>query len=324
VASADLLRLPPLTDVAEVGAAISATTEATLDAALQVARAEHPDAPPVAVIAMGRLGGAEVGYGSDADVLFVTDDTDVAAATALVERLRTLLAAPSAADPPLQLDADLRPEGRKGPLVRSLGAYRSYYARWSSPWEAQALLRARFVAGDAGLGAAFERLADEVRYPAGGLPPSAVAEIRRVKGRVDAERLPRGADPATHTKLGRGGLSDIEWTVQLLQLQHGADVPALRTPRTLSAIEAARTAGLLAEQDAAALSGAWRLASAVRNAIMLVRDRPGDQLPGSGPLLTAVGRALGYPAGFVPGELVDDYRRSARHARRVVERVFYG
>jgi glutamate-ammonia-ligase adenylyltransferase len=151
-----------------------------------------------------------------------------------------------------------------------------------------------------------------------------LTEIRRIKARVDAERLPRGADPATHTKLGRGGLADIEWTVQLLQLAHGAAVPGLRTPRTLDALEAAASAGLMTEVQAETLATAWRFATHVRNALMLVRDKPEDQLPHGGHALQALGRAMGYPAGFEPGQLVDDYRRTARRARRVVEDLFYG
>jgi glutamate-ammonia-ligase adenylyltransferase len=148
-------------------------------------------------------------------------------------------------------------------------------------------------------------------------------EIRRLKGRIDSERLPRGADPTTHTKLGRGGLADIEWTVQLLQLDHGHDVPGLRTTRTITALEAAREAQLLTDPQCEALAAAWRFATRARNALMLVRDKPGDQLPTVGSELVAVGRVLGYPAGSDPGQLVDDYRRAARRARRVVEAVFY-
>jgi glutamate-ammonia-ligase adenylyltransferase len=208
--------------------------------------------------------------------------------------------------------------------VRSLASYERYYARWSSAWEAQALLRARPVAGDADLGARFVAMIDPVRYPAGGLAAADLVEIRRLKGRVDAERLPRGADPTLHTKLGRGGLADIEWTVQLLQLAHGAVEPGLRTTSTLDALSAAVGAGLIEPGQAEALSAAWRLATRVRNALMLVRDRPEDQLPTVGTPLVAVGRVLGYRAGFDPGQLVDDYRRAARRARRVVEDVFYG
>jgi glutamate-ammonia-ligase adenylyltransferase len=333
IAFADLLgRL----DVTEVGDAITATADATLDVGLQVAAATVArnlgmERLPIrlAVIAMGRLGGQEAAYASDADVMFVyestgpAEDADATLAHAVAERMRALLAAPSG-DPPLKVDADLRPEGRNGALVRSLSSYAQYYARWSAPWEAQALLRARFVVGDAQLGAGFIRLIDPVRYPVGGLTPEQLTEIRRIKGRIDAERLPRGADPATHTKLGRGGLADIEWTVQLLQLSHGAAVPGLRTTRTLQALEAAVAAELLSAADAQALADAWRMATRVRNAIMLVRSKAEDQLPRSGSALVAVGRAMGYPAGFDPGRLVDDYRRHARHARRVVEQIFYG
>jgi glutamate-ammonia-ligase adenylyltransferase len=165
---------------------------------------------------------------------------------------------------------------------------------------------------------------DPVRYPAGGLEPAAETEIRRLKARVDAERLPRGADPATHTKLGRGGLADVEWTVQLLQLRHGARVPELRTTRTLRALAAARDAGLLAADDMAALEAAWRMATRARNAVVLVRGRPSDQLPRLGRDLAGVMRVVGYPPGRDPGEFLDDYRRATRRARRVVERVFYG
>jgi glutamate-ammonia-ligase adenylyltransferase len=271
-----------------------------------------------------------VGYGSDADVLFVHEDTGADEqrashfAAEVARTLRALLGAPSSTDPPFTVDADLRPEGRDGPLSRSLESYRSYYGRWSSPWEAQALLRGRPVAGDAELAARFVALIDPVRYPDGGIAAEDRVEIRRIKGRVDAERLPRGADPTTHTKLGRGGLADIEWTVQLLQLDHGYDVPGLRTTHTLHALQAACEAGLLTGEQVDVLGTAWRFATRARNAIMLVRDRAEDQLPSLGTELVAVARVLGYPAGSDPGQVVDDYRRAARRARRVVESVFYG
>jgi glutamate-ammonia-ligase adenylyltransferase len=333
-AFADLLRI---SDVANVCSALSATTEAMLGTVLQVAMQAVADsrgleALPIrfAVIAMGRLGGAEIGYGSDADVMFVHEDLGADEQTAnqlaneVAGKLRALLGAPSSTDPPFVVDADLRPEGRNGPLSRSLAAFASYYARWSSPWEAQALLRARPIAGDAELGTRFRALIDPVRYPDAGVAPPDLVEIRRLKGRIDSERLPRGADPTTHTKLGRGGLTDIEWTVQLLQLQHGHAVPALRTTRTLEAVRAAESAQLLSAAQADVLATAWQFATRVRNALMLVRDKPADQLPALGTELVAVAHVLGYPPGSDPGQLVDDYRRAARRARRVVEAVFYG
>jgi len=243
------------------------------------------------------------------------------AAHAAAEETRRLLAMPTP-DPPLHLDADLRPEGRQGPLVRSLAAYQQYYARWSRVWEAQALLRARYVAGDVDLGRRFLALADRVRYPVGGLTREQVVEIRRIKARVEAERLPRGADPRTHTKLGRGGLADVEWTVQLLQLRHGRQVAALRTTRTLEALRGARDAGLVAPADAAALEAGWMLAAQVRNALTLVRGRPADELPAHGPELAGVVRLLG--SRLSPDAFHDHYLRIARRSRAAMERVFHG
>jgi [glutamine synthetase] adenylyltransferase / [glutamine synthetase]-adenylyl-L-tyrosine phosphorylase len=312
----------------DVGNALSNVADATLAAALQAARVARPLPPDLrfAVIGMGRLGGYEMSYFSDADVLFVydaphgeADNVASAAAHAVAEEMRRLLGMP-APDPPLGVDADLRPEGRQGPLVRSLAAYRQYYARWSKVWETQALLRARFVCGDPGLGAEFEALADQVRYPPDGLTREQTVEIRRIKARVETERLPRGSDPATHTKLGRGGLADVEWVVQLLQLRHGGTVEALRTTRTLDALAAAREAGLLDPADADAMAAGWHLAARVRDALMLVRGRPGDQLPRHGPVLAGVVQLLG---GDDSGQFLDNYLRTTRRCRAAVERVFH-
>ena len=256
-----------------------------------------------AVIAMGRFGGHECGYGSDADVLFVHDPlpgrpereaSDAAHAVAVELRRLLMLPVP---DPALIVDADLRPEGRQGPLVRTLAAYRAYYRRWSAPWEAQALLRAEPTAGDEDLGARFVRMIAEFRYPLDGVTPAAVREIRRIKARMEAERIPRGADRTLHVKLGPGGLSDVEWAVQLLQLRHAHALPALRTTRTGVAMAAAVHAGLLAAGDAAELTAAWELAARIRNAIMLVRGRPGDTLPGPARRADRGGPAAGLPAG---------------------------
>ncbi|WP_184542768.1 bifunctional [glutamine synthetase] adenylyltransferase/[glutamine synthetase]-adenylyl-L-tyrosine phosphorylase [Streptosporangium becharense] len=320
--------------IEEVGRALSALNDVTIQAALDAAvgKVEMERRTPVgtrfAVIAMGRLGGFESSYGSDADVMFVhsplagvPEREATEAAFAVANELRRLLALP-APDPPLLIDPDLRPEGRQGPLVRTLASYAAYYGRWSSPWEAQALLRARVSAGDVELGTGLLHLADPLRYPAEGIPDSAVLHIRKLKARMEAERLPRGADPALHTKLGPGGLSDVEWTAQLLQLRHAGRLPSLRTTRTLEALGAAVTEGLLAEADEAVLADAWRFASRIRDAIMLVRGRAADSIPVDARERTLISRALGYPPDGTE-DFVDDYRRATRRARRVVERVFY-
>ena len=322
-------------DVTEVGLALtdltSATLSATLDAVVRQVEAEQGEPLPTrfAIVAMGRYGGHELGYGSDADVMFVHDplpgtDPERAASTAktVANELRRVLAMP-ATDPPLEVDADLRPEGRNGPLVRTLAAYAGYYAKWSATWEAQALLRAAPLVGDQGLLDQFAELIDPLRYPAAGLAPADIREVRRIKARVDDERLPRGADPKTHFKLGPGGLSDVEWTVQLLQMQHAGVHPELRTPRTLVALEALAALGLLAEDDAEVLCAAWRLASRARNATVQVRGRPADELPHDARERAAVAAVLGYEPGQTD-EMLNDYLRLSRRARGVVDRVFWG
>ncbi|MFC8129873.1 bifunctional [glutamine synthetase] adenylyltransferase/[glutamine synthetase]-adenylyl-L-tyrosine phosphorylase [Streptomyces sp. NPDC057302] len=315
-----------------VGDAVSDLTAATIAGTLRaVVREGWGDTLPVrfAVIGMGRFGGHELAYGSDADVLFVHEpregvgDHEAAkAASQVVSEMRRLLQLPSS-DPPLLIDADLRPEGKSGPLVRTLASYEAYYRRWSLVWESHALLRAEPVAGDAELGSAFIDLVDPLRYPAEGLGEDAVREIRRLKARMEGERMPRGADPTLHTKLGRGGLSDVEWTVQLMQLTHGWVEPGLRTTRTREALAAACAAELIPTEDAAILDEAWVLAARVRNAVMLVRGRAGDTFPSDGRELAAVGRYLGYDPGHV-GDMLDDYRRVTRRARAVMEERFYG
>ncbi len=326
-----------LTSVPVTSAALTAATDVVLTAGLRIAwydvAGEDGAITRMSVVAMGRLGGREVGYGSDADVLFVHDPlpgADAAAAqaqaTAVAARLRALLSA-TGPEPALEVDADLRPEGRNGPLVRTLASYAEYYERWSSPWEAQALLRARPVAGDEDLGRRFEALVDPLRYPAGGADATVVREVRRLKARMEAERLPRGVDPARHLKLGRGGLSDVEWTVQLLQLEHAHEVPALKTPSTLEALDAAAAEELVAEADAAILREAWLTASRLRDAIVLLTGRvggtAGDVLPHDVRALGGLARILGMPPGSA-AELEESYLRTGRRARAVMERVFYG
>jgi len=321
-----------LAEAEQAGAALSDVAIAAVDGALRVARDSVPGAGDnivsFAIIGMGRFGGHELGFGSDIDVMFVfqprpgVDETVATkAAAALAEELRRLLMAPSG-DPPLDIDTGLRPEGKQGPLVRSLASYAAYYERWSATWEAQALLRSAFVAGDAGLGRAFMDLVDPIRW-SGEFTEADLIEVRRLKARMEAERLPRGANPNLHTKLGRGGLSDVEWVAQLLQMQHAAEVPGLRTAQTIAALHAARDAGLLAESDSRELIASWRSATAMRNAIMLVRGHASDMVPVDVRELRAVAFVLGYPPAEA-GRLLEDYLRITRRARAVFERIFYG
>ncbi|MCY0904262.1 bifunctional [glutamine synthetase] adenylyltransferase/[glutamine synthetase]-adenylyl-L-tyrosine phosphorylase [Arthrobacter sp. H14-L1] len=321
----------------EVGHALADVDRAAVLGALNVAEAEAYAAEgaktELLVVAMGRQGGREIGYGSDADVIYVHRPLPGVPASAaqqqaesMVSRLSGLLTQPLKpaipAERVLSIDADLRPEGKNGPMVRSLESYREYYQRWSLIWEAQALLRARPMAGPDELAADFTALIDPVRYPAA-VTEADLREVRRVKARVESERLPRGADPARHVKLGRGGLSDVEWLVQLWQLQHAHHEPALRTTSTLGALQAAQELGLVNAEDAGLLAGSWRLASRIRSANVIWSGKSSDVLPSSRRDLEAVARWCGYEGGQA-AQLEDDYLGLTRRARAVFERLFYG
>ncbi len=325
-----------LLDVEEVGQALSRATTAALVGALaacerHVLAQNLLDGPAtrLAVISMGRLGGGELSYGSDADVIFVHDPLPGAGESAAQEYAHAVCSllqkTLKANNPqlPVLLDAALRPEGRDGPLVRSLESYAHYYERWSAGWEAQALLRAEPVAGDVGLGQRFVGLIDPLRYPAAGMSDADVREIRRIKARVESERLPRGVLPKDHLKLGPGGIADVEWTVQLLQLAYAHVHAGLCTTSTLGALRAAVDAGLVESADGELLAAAWLQASRLRNALILWKGRASDVIPTAVGDLDGVGRLMGYEPGST-SHLVEDTRRVMRVARVVVDRVFYG
>ncbi|KQO64964.1 bifunctional [glutamine synthetase] adenylyltransferase/[glutamine synthetase]-adenylyl-L-tyrosine phosphorylase [Curtobacterium sp. Leaf261] len=321
--------------VEDLGTALTDVSEAMLTGALALARrgtvpvgaADGMVPAPLefGIVAMGRFGGRELGFGSDADILYVYRadgwDRQVAAQTAtrIVARINHFT---EDALFPFDLDIDLRPEGKNGAVVRTLESYAAYYARWSLTWEAQALLRARGAVGDEQLLRNFEHLADLTRYPES-IAEQEVREVKRIKARVESERLPRGADPARHLKLGRGSLSDVEWFVQLLQLQHALDTPGLRTTATLAALRAASAAGLVGAEDAERLEAAWLLASRARSALVLWSGRTTDVLPADRAQLEGVARLLEYPPGSA-SELEEDYLGTTRRSRAVFEREFYG
>ena len=343
IASADLLGLM---EVRQVCLELTYVWEAVLEAALRAEvfadlASSRIDEPParIAVIGMGRLGGAELGYGSDADVMFVAEPSEsfvaehgergeadaLAWAAKIVDQMRARLSKPSG-DPPLEVDLGLRPEGRSGAVVRTIASYERYYREWGEVWERQALLRAAVVAGDRGVGDTFLQAIDSFRYPEGGAAPADIREIRRIKARVDNERLPRGADRATHTKLGRGALADVEWTVQLLTMQHAHTHEELRTPSTLDALDFLADLddpAVIRGADARVLRTAWLTATRARNAIVLVTGKRTDQLPAPGPQLARVAGSAGYDPDDQQ-EFLEDYLRITRRAHQVVEQAFWG
>ena len=333
-------------------AALSQVTEVVLDGAIRVAHAvaiaqtQGPQAlekgvdetghllaahAEHAIIAMGRLGGAELSYASDTDVLFVhrprPGATTTQAQTEADQLARWLISAlKTDAMHALVLDADLRPEGRNGALSRSLDAYREYYERWGQVWERQALIRARYVAGSHTVGQLFTELIAPLRYSTKGLNTDELRQVRHLKARMETERLPRGTNPRRHLKLGPGGLSDVEWAVQLLQLRHAHTHPELQTTSTLQALQAANQAQLINQTDTQTLRQAWLAASRLRSANVLATGRTSgyrlELLPNTAIDLRMVARLLYYPAGQ-DAQVEEDYLRAARHARTVVEKLLF-
>jgi glutamate-ammonia-ligase adenylyltransferase len=317
VAARDVLDME---SVGATGEALTDIAETVIDAAVS----RVSPSSPFAVVGMGRLGGHELAYGSDLDLMFVYDLPDGATESDAVElasaaegwatTLVRLIGGSTPATGAYRVDTTLRPEGRHGPQARSLDAYATYYDRWAQAWERQALVRSRFIAGDRDLGARFAALVHRFVWERP-LQADEVKEIRRTKARVERERVPASEDPKFHLKLGPGSLSDVEWTAQLLQLQHHVEGTG-----TVGALTALRAAGVLEADDASELVEAYRFCERTRNRLQLVRDMPGDSLPTTGPVLTALARSLGTTA----TGLRDEYQRRTRRCRRVVERLFYG
>ena len=241
-------------------------------------------------------------------------------ATRLQEEMNRPATAPS-----WKVDYGLRPEGEDGVISRSLDALRDYYERWAEPWELQALLRARAFWGDQDLMERFSKTIDPLRYERP-IDEGGIRQIRLLKARMENERVPGGQDSSLHVKLGPGGLSDVEWVAQLLQMQGAASCPDLRVTGTLQALAVARGQGMLSETDRDALVAAWMLGCRIRCGNVLVTNRMSgnklDYLPTAAAPAHALARLLGYPLGK-ENDLREDYLRRARRARAVMERVFY-
>jgi [glutamine synthetase] adenylyltransferase / [glutamine synthetase]-adenylyl-L-tyrosine phosphorylase len=314
--------------VEEVGRELSFLAEGALRAAVVSLSEEFP-APPGArfcVIGMGKLGGEELNYSSDIDVMFVFDAPKEAQAAEWASRMGegvlSRLAATTDEGQAFRVDASLRPEGRDGSLVRSLAAFRAYYDRWAKPWEFQALIKARPVAGDPVLGQEFLDLVKPLVYPEH-LSPESLREIRHLKARIEKERLGPREDPRTQIKVGTGGLIDIQFTIQLLQLRFGHRDPRLQAQGTIPAIAAAAEIGLIDLEKGRWLVEGYRFLNRARNVLHLIRGKPQDALPSEPEDLEMFARALGYPAPGARVAFVEDYRRITRRARRVHEDVFY-
>ena len=299
-----------LVDEREVGGALTDLASTALGVALELAE----PALPVAVMAVGRFGGGELSYASDLDVLFAYRG-DGADAFEEAERIATGVMRFIGGSIPhvYDIDPDLRPEGRQGPLARSVDGYRAYFERYALPWERMAMVRARFAVGDESLGTELLDALDPLVW--GDVSAEQRREVLRIKARVERERIPPNEDPQFHLKLGRGSLSDIEFTTQLLQLEH-----QVREPSTVAALDALLALDVVSADDHTVLTEAYRFCERTRNRWFLVNSAPGDSLPQQPEKLARLARSLGTTG----ADLREEYRRLTRRSRRVVERLFYG
>src|SRR4051795_9961099 len=277
-------------EVADVAGELADLAEATLAAALDVAVREHPTESRLAVIGLGKCGGRELNYVSDVDVIFVAEPADPGA-TALAAAIPRVCSEVTSEGTIWPVDTALRPEGKSGPLVRTLASHETYYRRWAKTWEFQALLKARPVAGDTELGKAYvDTLAPLVWSAA--QREGFVADVQAMRRRV-VEHVPK-AEADREVKLGRGGLRDIEFAVQLLQLVHGRGDPTLRSPTTLVALDALARGGYVGRDDAARLASAYRFLRTVEHRLQLAHLRRTHLLPTDEGDLRRLARAMGY------------------------------
>jgi glutamate-ammonia-ligase adenylyltransferase len=308
-------------DVEGVTDHLTAIAHVVLDVATRLAT---PERVRLAVIGLGRLGAGELGYASDLDVMVVFDPPDVRdEALSAVDRLLALMGRIAPDAPAFAVDLGLRPEGRDGPLARTLESYERYYERWAQPWEFLALTQARVIAGERDLGAQWwDRVMPYVYVD----PPSVqrLTEVRMMKARVERERAGRGrrGEAAIDLKLGAGGLSDIEWTVELLALAHGGADQRLRGAGTRALLAAARAGGHLDDQQHRWMMEGWRRLTGLRNVLYLMGERHSHLLAANTETRARAAQVLGYQA---PGiqQLNEDLRRTMRRVRSVHERVFY-
>jgi glutamate-ammonia-ligase adenylyltransferase len=312
IAARDLLGLDDFTTT--VGA-ISTLAVDVLQRA--VALVPLTDGDRLAVIAMGKLGGSELNYASDIDVIFVGEGD----ANRLERGARRLIDATRHA---FVVDANLRPQGRDGPLVRSVASYEAYWARWAEPWEFQALLKARAVAGDAELGTTFESTAARSLWPRQ-FSADDLRSLRHMKARVEAELARRGLTDR-EVKRGRGGIRDIEFAVQLLQLVHGRLDPELRSPTTLTALHQMAASGYVDEGDGGHLAAAYRFLRRVEHVLQLYDGTQVYAMPADEASRVRVARTLGYRDGPERSALEEFELELTQHqaiVRTIHERLYF-
>ncbi|MHB8121481.1 MAG: bifunctional [glutamate--ammonia ligase]-adenylyl-L-tyrosine phosphorylase/[glutamate--ammonia-ligase] adenylyltransferase [Desulfuromonadaceae bacterium] len=286
----------------------------------------------MAIIAMGKLGGGELNYHSDLDIIFVYDhqgDTDGEKQISnheyfakLAQKIISILTMQTREGYVYKIDTRLRPSGNAGPLVTSLESFLDYHRKEAQIWERQALTKARVVLGDDKLAS---QLHDVIRYTIYGttIGEEGRQEIHRLRMRMENE-LAREKDGSYNIKTGRGGMVDVEFAVQYLQLREGYRYPELRTPSTLVALKEIRTLGLLPEESAQTFLSGYKFLRKLENRLRIIHDYSVNDLSGSRIYLNKLARRLGYePKLKNPGAaLICDYEEMTGKIRDVFDRLF--
>jgi [glutamine synthetase] adenylyltransferase / [glutamine synthetase]-adenylyl-L-tyrosine phosphorylase len=313
VTARDLCGRPFETSLAELSGLADRCLSAALDAAAREARAPAP-----ALFALGKLGGSELNFSSDVDLLFIHeaapasgDPIELAPLVELIRCFKKHLEVPSEDGFGYRVDLDLRPEGATGMIVNSVDAALSYYESFGAPWERQMLIRLRFVAGDVRAGTAFERgIRPFVWRRTMGL--DAIGSVRAMKRRIEDERLEAGRDLEADLKEGPGGIRDVEFLVQAFQLLFGGREPALRTGNVLAALGELERLGLLDASVTRDLCDAYLWLRRAEHAVQLVEERQTQAFPRDAAAQLGLARRLGYPqleAARARDALLDDWTR---------------
>jgi [glutamine synthetase] adenylyltransferase / [glutamine synthetase]-adenylyl-L-tyrosine phosphorylase len=310
-----------LSDLEQVHDEQSTLAEACVNFALPVcARALKAERLPFAVIGVGKFGGHELSYGGDLDVLFVTRGgvKEANASIALAKRLIEFMGAQTNEGSVYVLDPRLRPDGDKGVLAHTLDAYAGYYAKRALLWERQAMVKARFIAGDAALGRQFQQFVDRAVYGRP-LTDAELAEIARMRDRVEHERGDQ-TQPELNLKTGAGGIIEVEFIVQALQLRHGAAHPSVRRPHTLEALAELAAIGALAPEEAHHLREDYMVQRRVELVLRRVQNSSVSTLPASAGEMEIIACRLGAPS---LEEFWKLYRTARQRIRAIYQRVFH-
>ncbi len=303
-----------LLDMLTVTVQLSNLADSLVQACLTLASNRlHASPEGFVVFAMGKLGGRELNYSSDIDLLFLANGHTVRYQR-LGESLIEALSKVTGEGFLYRVDMRLRPWGRAGPLVTSVEGYLAYLDKHARLWEKQALLKARPIAGNAGLGRAFLKQTETRLFQVS--PRDAKNAVRSMKSRTEAT-LQANDGEWGEVKLGRGSIRDVEFTTQFLQMAYGAKDPAIRTPNTLEALFRLRDQGYLEAESYRTLTEGYLFLRTVEHYLQMMHYQQTHRLPKEPEALRRLGRRLGFEGPDAGEQFVDRYEQHRTAVREV-------